>query len=65
MARATPPKRTSAARRASSGDMPQAKIVLDGGVEVGGDLGVEVAIERLAAKDGEDAVPGAAKRHRS
>ena len=38
----------------------EAKIVLDGGVEVGGDLGVEVAIERRAAKDGEDAVPGAA-----
>ena len=45
---ATPPKRTSACRRASSGAMPSAEIVLDGGLEVGGDLGFEVAIERSA-----------------
>ena len=59
--RATPPKRTSACAARLFRRHALAKIVLDRSVEVGGDLGIEVGIERRAAKDGENAVPGAAK----
>ena len=54
----TPPKRTRARRRASSGGHAVADVFFDGEIDVALEFGVEVGVALLLVEEGQHAVEG-------